>query len=156
MTYKKRKIALVTRVNDDEHQIISEASKTSNYNTIGSFIRDTLICSLTEEHSLHSITVTTQTAEEMANNTRLLNQLIEHLNLALTDDSLFNSHQDKEQYLIDAIQMAYFTGNALQVWSHFLKRNFDESIKQIALSNLSVEELNDLASQKSCLLDEGN
>ncbi|GHE78451.1 hypothetical protein [Thalassotalea profundi] len=156
MTYKKRKISLVTRVNVDEHQIISDACKTANYNTIGSFIRDTLICSLTEEDSLHGITVPTQTAEEMANNVRLLNQLIEHLNLALSDKSLFDSHQDKEQYLINAIQMAYLTGNALQVWSHFLKKNFDESIKQIALSNLSADELNDLASQKSCILDEGN
>ena len=66
MTNKKRKISLVTRVNVNEHQIISDACKTANYNTIGSFIRDTLICSLTEEDSLHGITVPTQTAEEMA------------------------------------------------------------------------------------------
>jgi hypothetical protein len=145
-----RKLSVVTKMNKEEYKLVLNAFYDSEYNTLGHYARDLILKELEGNvGDLPSLpTMDEVVADELSAIYKLLSKLLSHLELALIDESLFVSNQDKEKHIVEAMEYVCKTSDKLSVWHDFLKKNFSESIQQIACSTLTVDQLQTLVSKK--------
>ena len=93
-------------------------------------------------------------ANELSAIQKSLSKLLSHLELAIMDENLLVSNQDKEKHIVEAMEYVCNTSDKISVWHNFLKKDFSESIQQIAYSTLTVHQLKTLVGKKELEFEE--
>jgi len=145
-----RKLSVVTKMNKVEYKLVLNAFYDSEYKTLGHYARDLILKELEDNiGDLPSLPVMNEVvANELSAIQKSLSKLLSHLELAFIDESLFVSNQDKEKHIVEAMEYVCNTSDKISVWHSFLKKNFSESIQQIACSTLTVDQLKTLVGKK--------
>ena len=151
-----RKLSVVTKMNKEEYKLVLNAFYDSEYNTLGHYVRDIILKEFEDNINVHpSLPIMNEVvANELSAIQKSLSKLLSHLELAFMDENLLVSNQDKEKHIVEAMEYVCNTSDKISVWHNFLKKNFSESIQQIAYSTLTVHQLKTLVGKKELEFEE--